>query len=93
MKHDTVENVLANIVGQQFIPRTMIYSNSDRGRIEVVVYNVQGDWGKNCPGQPSARFEAFKREYSNVEKAYPTFETTGKVFETLAEALDYIGVY
>jgi hypothetical protein len=86
MTIQNIEDILDSLVEQQYVARSVIYSNSSHGRIETVVRNVYGDDGKNYYGEPSIQFEA--RRFKN--KVLTDAVTS---YNTLVEALNHIGIY
>ena len=85
MARDHIEGILSSLVNQHYIPRVIVYSNTDFGRIESVVYNVQGDNGHNYYGEPMARFEARKFDGGRLSDRVT-------VHTTMFGALNAIGV-
>ncbi len=90
----TVINVVASLLSQNFIPRSVIYSGSDVGTVEVVIYNIQAGSpdpdGNPYPGEPMVRYEArcLGLRAFNTEQGESV-----RVFDNLPAALNYIGVY
>lgn len=74
----TIENIINEFVGQKFVARTLLYSNTDYGRVWLEVSNVQGS--------PWVSFMA-----AYYDRETNTFSTEHRCYQ-LDHALTYIGV-
>ena len=90
----TVISVVASLIAQQFVPRKRIYANSDRGIVDVVIYNIQAGSpdpsGNLYPGEPMVRYEA---QCCGLRAFNTQHGDAIRVFNNLPDAMNYIGVY
>jgi hypothetical protein len=68
------------LLADQFKPRTLIFNDSDYGKVECIVYNVAAPTSDG--DVPFIRFEATPRDNKGM-----------LLFQTLTEALNYIGIW
>jgi len=86
-KYDTVYSICNELSKQGFNSRTLVYADSDKGKVETIIHRIIGDDGRNYVGMPHVMFEATKYKKDTFQA-----HITPVSFLTLAEALNYIGL-
>lgn len=81
MARPTADDILRDLIAQQFQARTIVYRDSNYGTVEVATFNITADQRPDFPGEPMTRFIS------------TTTQDRVACHVTLAEALNAIGIY
>jgi hypothetical protein len=74
-----------SLVKQKYQPRNTVFAHTGKGRVDIVVYNIQGGMTIKDSGKPMARFEA-------TRDGKEPLTIRAKVYDSLSDALAWIGV-